>query len=61
MEKLLELAEDIDAVDHYALKGQWKGLYRIRIGDYRVIYDLIHEDYLIVVEAIGHRRDIYKE
>lgn len=34
--------------------------YRVRKGDYRVIYD-IKEDILIVeVIAVGHRKDIYK-
>ena len=33
--------------------------YRVRIGDYRIIYDII--DNLLVVEviAIGHRKDVY--
>ncbi len=33
--------------------------YRIRVGDYRVIYE-IHDDVLLVlIVKIGHRRDIY--
>ena len=34
------------------------GMYRFRIGDYRVIFDL--EDDEIVILRVGHRRDIYK-
>ena len=34
------------------------GLYRFRNGDYRIIFH-IQED-LIVIHAIGHRREIYK-
>ena len=34
--------------------------YRIRIGDYRVVYD-IHDDTLIVlVVRMRHRRDVYR-
>ena len=34
--------------------------YRLRIGDYRVVYD-IHDDMLIVlVVRIRHRRDVYR-
>ncbi len=33
------------------------GRYRFRIGDYRLIFDVIGET--IVVLAIGHRREIY--
>ncbi len=35
--------------------GQW----RYRIGDYRVIADIQDDKILILVLAIGHRRDIY--
>jgi len=34
------------------------GSYRLRIGDYRVIFDIIGND--IVVLRIGHRKEIYK-
>lgn len=34
------------------------GMYRFRIGDYRVIFDIDREN--IVILRIGHRRDIYK-
>jgi mRNA interferase RelE/StbE len=34
--------------------------YRIRVGDYRVIYN-IHDDQLVVlVIDVGHRRDVYR-
>jgi len=36
--------------------GEW----RVRTGDYRVVYE-VHDDVLLVlVVAIGHRRDIYQ-
>lgn len=34
--------------------------YRLRIGDYRVIYQLYPDDNRIVVKSIAHRRDVYK-
>lgn len=34
------------------------GMYRFRIGDYRVIFDLAKDD--IVILRVGHRRDIYR-
>lgn len=34
------------------------GQYRFRIGDYRVIFDVVDET--IIVLTIGHRRDVYK-
>lgn len=34
------------------------GQYRFRIGTYRVIFDLVGEE--IVVLRVGHRRDVYR-
>jgi mRNA interferase RelE/StbE len=35
-------------------------LYRIRLGDYRVIYELINERLIVLVIKIGHRREVYR-
>ena len=34
------------------------GSYRLRIGDYRVIYDI--DGKMITILLLGHRKDIYK-
>ena len=39
------------------LKG--RNSYRIRVGDYRIIYDVIDNMLLIDVINLGHRKDIY--
>lgn len=41
------------------LKGQ-RNAWRIRIGDYRVIYEIEDKCLRILVVAIGHRKDIYE-
>lgn len=41
------------------LKGQYKGLWSYRVGDYRVIYRISIKEILILVLKIGHRKDIY--
>lgn len=41
------------------LKGS-QNLYRIRHGDYRVIYQIQNLVLVIVIIRIGHRRDIYR-
>lgn len=33
--------------------------YRIRVGDYRVIYEIIDNELIIDVITVGHRKDIY--
>ena len=35
-------------------------LYRLRVGDYRVVYEVRTETLLIVVIKIGHRKDVYR-
>lgn len=35
------------------------GTYRFRIGDYRVIFDIVDQE--IVVLRVGHRKDIYRK
>jgi mRNA interferase RelE/StbE len=37
-----------------------KKLYRIRSGDYRIIYQVQHENLLILIVKVGHRRNIYE-
>jgi mRNA interferase RelE/StbE len=34
--------------------------YRLRVGDYRIIYTVVDEVLLVVVVALGHRRDVYE-
>jgi mRNA interferase RelE/StbE len=43
------------------LLGELRGSFRLRIGDYRVSYDVDEEAGLIRVWAIGHRRTFYQE
>ena len=59
--KLVWLAENAETVGHEMLTGQWRGYFRWRIGDYRILYILDHEERLIDVALIGHRSDIYDE
>ena len=33
--------------------------YRIRVGDYRIIYDVLEDLILVKILKIGHRKDIY--
>ena len=42
------------------LKGELRGLRRIRIGSYRVVYEVMDDQLLILVLRISHRRDVYR-
>lgn len=34
--------------------------WRIRVGDYRVIYEIEDKQRIVTILAIGHRRDVYR-
>jgi mRNA interferase RelE/StbE len=37
-----------------------KNSYRIRVGDYRVLYRVADRELLVLVVKVGHRRDVYR-
>ena len=41
------------------LGGEFEGLYRIRVGDYRIIYTLIHKTDVLILR-ISHRKEVYR-
>ena len=43
-----------------ALTGELGGLWRWRIGDYRVIARIEDERIIILVVRVGHRREVYR-
>ena len=44
----------------HPLTGQFKGLWRYRVGDYRLICEIQDRELIILVLAVGHRREIYR-
>ncbi len=44
-----------------AVKLSGHEAYRIRIGDYRVIYAIADEHLVVLVIDIGHRREVYRD
>jgi mRNA interferase RelE/StbE len=43
-----------------SLKGDKKGLYSYRIGNYRVIYEIYKIEKVILIIKIGDRREVYR-
>jgi len=42
-----------------ALKSNWQGLWRYRIGNYRLICQIKAEHFTALVVVVGHRKDVY--
>lgn len=55
------LAENVDVIQPKALSGELAGLFKLRVGDYRVLYEILREEQVIVIHVIGHRREIYRK
>lgn len=60
MDKIEELADDQMPSGSIKLQGQGPNLYRIRSGDYRVLYSIKKDVLIVLVVEIGHRREIYR-
>ena len=55
------LAANLDVIKPEPLVGQFEGLSKLRVGDYRVIYQADHARKVLRIELVGHRREIYKQ
>ncbi|CRX39587.1 type II toxin-antitoxin system RelE family toxin [Estrella lausannensis] len=60
-ESVLSLAKNPRPDGCKKLKGSKDPLYRIRCGDYRVVYEIRDNTLVILVIDVGHRKDIYRD
>ena len=61
LDKLGWMGENGELIQHQALQGdEWKGCFKYRVGDYRIVYRLDHPTTKLIVLKIGHRREVYK-
>ena len=60
-EKLLLLVTNPDVLKNNikALKGEYKGKFRLRINQYRVVFQVKDEELIIIVVRVGHRKEVY--
>lgn len=58
--KLHEMSQvQLDQFPHQALRGeQFKGLFKLRVGDWRLIYRIARGEVLFV--TLGHRSEVYR-
>ena len=59
IEAIRMLAENPRPAGVKKLSG--RDAWRIRIGDYRVIYEIRDQQLLVLVVVIGHRKDVYRK
>jgi mRNA interferase RelE/StbE len=56
-ETIYSLADNPRPIGYKKLKG--RDAYRIRVSDYRIIYDIFENNLVVDVIDLGHRKDIY--
>ncbi|HAH26259.1 MAG TPA: type II toxin-antitoxin system mRNA interferase toxin, RelE/StbE family [Prolixibacteraceae bacterium] len=55
---ILGLADNPRPQGYLKLKGE--EAYRIRVGNYRIIYEIDNGKLIVIVVTVGHRKDVYK-
>lgn len=60
-EKLLILTTNPDTLKNNikTLKGEYKGKFRLRINQYKVVFQVKDEELIIIVIRVGHRKEVY--
>ena len=56
--KIAELGRRLDTFPHYRMSGRSE--FRLRVGDYRVIYDFNAAKNEIYLITLGNRREVYR-
>ena len=41
------------------LRGEFAGLWRYRLGDYRIVYEIRDDDQVVIILVIAQRGDVY--
>ncbi len=60
VEKIHALAREESGLDIKKLKWYVDNLYRLRVGDYRVIYEKKGDELIMLILEVWHRKDIYE-
>lgn len=61
VEKLKWFQENFSKITPLPLGGKWRGFFKFRVGDWRVIYEVETGVCEVVIHAIDNRDKIYKQ
>jgi len=61
VDRIRWLSVNIQSTKLFSLKGELAGLYKIREGPYRIIFEIIRNEQTIIIHSVGHRKEIYKK
>ncbi len=55
------LAANLDDLRPEPFTADLAGFFKFRVGDYRIVYEILHAERVIVIHEIEHRRGIYRK
>ena len=58
--KLRWLAENFEVITPEPLTGEWQGVFKLRVGDYRVLYTFDKAATRMTVHFVKNRREVHK-
>ena len=58
--RLERLVSNWEHIQPEPLSGELSALYKLRVGNYRVLYQVLPSEKAILIHQIGHRREIYR-
>jgi mRNA interferase RelE/StbE len=59
LRKIKWMSENFAGISHQGLSANLSSFFKLRVGDYRVIYSSNTEAKSITIHRVGHRREIY--
>ena len=57
--KIKWLGENFEQITPLPLSGNLSSFFKLRVGDYRVIYAIAQSQKSLAIHQVGHRREIY--
>ena len=59
LNKISWFSQHFNNITPEPLSGDLAGMFKVRVGDWRIVYTIKNE--VIVIQAVGHRREIYSK
>ncbi|OGM90746.1 MAG: hypothetical protein A3D64_02500 [Candidatus Wildermuthbacteria bacterium RIFCSPHIGHO2_02_FULL_49_9] len=61
LEKLKWFTESFGSLVSIPLGGAWRGFFKLRVGSWRIVYDVDYSEHIITVHAVDRRDRVYKK
>ena len=59
VKKIIWLSENFEQINQQSLSADLSGFFKLRVGDYRVVYEFDRGEGVISIDRVRHRREVY--